>query len=107
MCEKPGSRYRDGFVLASMDSRQEWGDTDLDYVIKRINVLTKVDRATEQLLLLVWVEVEVCSFESPSAVDDGFIDAGREVLSVPFPYQAGLRKQLLRNLNKDAAFALV
>ncbi len=99
---KIGSRYQDGLVVAQMDSRTTWGNTDEDYLTKRLVVATRKN-AVGSYELVGFVEVELCDNEE----GEGYIDLPNiEVYKTPFPYNLAERKKIIRSWAKEPQFYL-
>lgn len=93
--------YQCGVVLSVMDSREEWKSDPDDYVIKRLVAFVAHNAAQKDDLVLV-AEVEVVSIEDGE--DEGFLEPGREVCRMPFPYDSKTRKRFLKSYSASPKF---
>jgi hypothetical protein len=98
---KIGSRYLAGFVLAEMDSREDFGDSENDYLIKRLFVQVEVDEQdiTESPELVAFIEVET-SENGVNEIVMGVVDIYR----MPFPHDLNVRKHILRMMKSHPKF---
>lgn len=101
MNQKVGSRYEEGFIVGQMDTRKEWGDTDSDYLIKRLIIsASPACESGEKRDLVLHCEVEVCGIGDKE--DEFYIEIPIEVFRIPFPSDFQVRKQVIRQWASDS-----
>lgn len=102
--KKIGSRYlSEGLVIASMDSRVDFGNSNKDYLIKRLVVFADCIEETKEFELVCSIEVEVVSIDDGG---NGHIEPPVPVYRIPFPYETTFRKALLRLFAEHPKFFL-
>lgn len=101
----PNRRYIEGLSLAQMDSRDEWGDSDRDYLIKTLFVKAEESEVPGIWLLVAFVEVEIFGNEDDCEGED-FTEPGKEVYRLPFPFDLQTCKAVLRLLREQPSFHL-
>jgi hypothetical protein len=92
---EPNEKYIDGFVVASMDSRTEWGDTEDDFVKKRVLVSAdKNDIGDWELVARIEIEVKGVIL----------LNHEREIYRIPFPPNRFFLREMLLLIRKYPKF---
>lgn len=93
---RPPKRYLNGFVIAQMDSQEDFGDSPKDKLIKRLSVQA-VENDIGEYELVACIEVEIISIDANDK-DHGVFETPVEVYRMPFFYDPTVRKIIVRTI---------